>query len=241
MAGASSSAASSLLSAQLPGSGLEVGTNHGFEGPEGERALLEQTVPDRARAALYAFVVGKQINDRVGQSNELDLKAVKAVHAATRTVHDELKGEQLEALKAAGLAYFFSAFVFALADHLGCTSMLGTGASDERFINLGKNVLCSGSGDAGSGGCGGGSIAKVVGYDRETGRYEVMVVEGSHLKLKRENATLKQHARLILARARSLHTQNARAAAGARGAPWFQRTGRSANGPEDAPAHADGA
>jgi hypothetical protein len=49
------------------------------------------------------------------------------------------------------------------------------------------------------------------------------------------------HARLILARARSLHTQTARAAAGARGAPWFQRTGRSANGPEDAPAHADGA
>ncbi|KAJ1623257.1 hypothetical protein T492DRAFT_883896, partial [Pavlovales sp. CCMP2436] len=33
----------------------------------------------------------------------------------------------------------------------------------------------------------------------------------------------------------------ARAAAGARGAPWFQRTGRSANGPEDASAHADGA
>ncbi|KAJ1620866.1 hypothetical protein T492DRAFT_887991, partial [Pavlovales sp. CCMP2436] len=49
------------------------------------------------------------------------------------------------------------------------------------------------------------------------------------------------HARLILARARSLHTQTARAAAGARGAPWFQRTGRSANGPEDGPAHADGA
>ncbi|KAJ1634387.1 hypothetical protein T492DRAFT_865241 [Pavlovales sp. CCMP2436] len=48
-------------------------------------------------------------------------------------------------------------------------------------------------------------------------------------------------ARLILARARSLHTQTARAAAGARGAPWFQRTGRSANGPEDASAHADGA
>ncbi|KAJ1638394.1 hypothetical protein T492DRAFT_900158 [Pavlovales sp. CCMP2436] len=46
---------------------------------------------------------------------------------------------------------------------------------------------------------------------------------------------------LILARARSLHTQTARAAAGARGAPWFQRTDRSANGPEDAPAHADGA
>ncbi|KAJ1618102.1 hypothetical protein T492DRAFT_917126 [Pavlovales sp. CCMP2436] len=46
---------------------------------------------------------------------------------------------------------------------------------------------------------------------------------------------------LILARARSLHTQTARAAAGARGTPWFQRTGRSANGPEDAPAHADGA
>ncbi|KAJ1619723.1 hypothetical protein T492DRAFT_1083315, partial [Pavlovales sp. CCMP2436] len=49
------------------------------------------------------------------------------------------------------------------------------------------------------------------------------------------------HARLILARARSLHTQTARAAAGARGAPWFQRTGRSANGTEDAPAHGDGA
>ncbi|KAJ1630647.1 hypothetical protein T492DRAFT_871418, partial [Pavlovales sp. CCMP2436] len=49
------------------------------------------------------------------------------------------------------------------------------------------------------------------------------------------------HATLILARARSLHTQTERAAAGARGAPWFQRTGRSANGPEDAPAHADGA
>ncbi|KAJ1635569.1 hypothetical protein T492DRAFT_902500 [Pavlovales sp. CCMP2436] len=42
------------------------------------------------------------------------------------------------------------------------------------------------------------------------------------------------HARLILACPRC-------AAAGARGAPWFQRTGRSANGPEDAPAHADGA
>ncbi|KAJ1615702.1 hypothetical protein T492DRAFT_897033 [Pavlovales sp. CCMP2436] len=49
------------------------------------------------------------------------------------------------------------------------------------------------------------------------------------------------HARLILARARSLHTQTARAAAGARGAPWFQRIGCSANGPEDAPTHADGA
>ncbi|KAJ1620235.1 ankyrin repeat-containing domain protein [Pavlovales sp. CCMP2436] len=45
---------------------------------------------------------------------------------------------------------------------------------------------------------------------------------------------------LILARARLLHTQTARVAAGARGAPWFQRTGRSANGPEDTPAHADG-
>ncbi len=49
------------------------------------------------------------------------------------------------------------------------------------------------------------------------------------------------HARLILARARSLHTQTARTATGARGAPWFQRTGRSENGPEDVPAHADGA
>jgi hypothetical protein len=49
------------------------------------------------------------------------------------------------------------------------------------------------------------------------------------------------HAKLIIARARTLHTQTARAAAGARGAPWFQRPGRSANGPEDAPAHMDGA
>ncbi|KAJ1638380.1 hypothetical protein T492DRAFT_858646 [Pavlovales sp. CCMP2436] len=32
-----------------------------------------------------------------------------------------------------------------------------------------------------------GTRAKVVGYDRETGRYEVMVAEDSHLILKREN------------------------------------------------------
>ncbi|KAJ1637047.1 hypothetical protein T492DRAFT_860754 [Pavlovales sp. CCMP2436] len=40
---------------------------------------------------------------------------------------------------------------------------------------------------------------------------------------------------------RELLVQTARAAAGARGAPWFQRTGRSANGSEDALAHVDGA
>jgi hypothetical protein len=66
MAGASSSAAASLLSAQLPGSGLEVGANGGFEGPEGERAVREQTVPERVEAALYAFVVDRETNDRSG-------------------------------------------------------------------------------------------------------------------------------------------------------------------------------
>jgi hypothetical protein len=32
-----------------------------------------------------------------------------------------------------------------------------------------------------------GARAKVVGYDRESGRYEVMVSESTHLKLKRDN------------------------------------------------------
>ncbi|KAJ1627227.1 hypothetical protein T492DRAFT_877045 [Pavlovales sp. CCMP2436] len=55
------------------------------------------------------------------------------------------------------------------------------------------------------------------------------------------NTLLGLSSELVIARARSLHTQITRAAAGAQGAPWFQRTGRSTNGPEDAPAHADGA
>jgi hypothetical protein len=61
--------------------------------------------------------------------------------------------------------------------------------------------------------------------------------------MRRELAVIvaRGHAKLIIARARSLHTQTARAAAGAQGTPWFQRAGSSANGPEDAPAHMDGA
>ncbi|KAJ1623985.1 hypothetical protein T492DRAFT_882682, partial [Pavlovales sp. CCMP2436] len=119
MAGASSSAAVSLLSAQLPGPGLEVGTNGGFDGPGGERALLEQAVPKRAEAALYAIVLDRDAHDRSGQPAELDLETVKEVYKATQTVHAALKVEQFEALKAAGLTYLHAAFGFALVDHLG--------------------------------------------------------------------------------------------------------------------------
>jgi hypothetical protein len=86
MAGASSSAAASLLSARLPGSGVEVGTNGGFEEPAGELAAREQTAPERACAALYAFVVDGETNDRSGQLAELDLETVKALHTATQAV-----------------------------------------------------------------------------------------------------------------------------------------------------------
>mmetsp|Transcript_36830 Transcript_36830/g.91694 ORF Transcript_36830/g.91694 Transcript_36830/m.91694 type:complete len:562 (-) Transcript_36830:422-2107(-) len=137
MAGASSSAAASLLSAQLPGPGLEVGTNGGFDGPGGERALLEQTVPKRAEAALYAIVLDGDAHDRSGQPAELDLETVKEVYKATQTVHAALKVEQFEALKAAGLTYLHAAFGFALVDHLGYPSRLGKDAS---FVQIGKNV-----------------------------------------------------------------------------------------------------
>jgi len=141
MEAASSSAAASPLSGQLLGSGPETGTNSGFEGPEVEHPLLEQTQLERVKATLYTFVVVGETDDRPGQSDLLDLVAVKAVHAATKIVHAQLKAQQHEALKAAGLAYFHGAFVFALADQLGCASMLGKGASDERFQKLGKNVM----------------------------------------------------------------------------------------------------
>ncbi|KAJ1616511.1 hypothetical protein T492DRAFT_918339, partial [Pavlovales sp. CCMP2436] len=76
---------------QLPGPGLEVGTNGGFDGPGGERALLEQTVPERAEAALYAIVLDGEAHDRSGQPAELDLETVKEVYKATHTVHAALK------------------------------------------------------------------------------------------------------------------------------------------------------
>jgi hypothetical protein len=119
MAGSSTSAAASLVSARLPGSGLEVSTNGGFEGPEGERAVREQTAPERACAALVAFVVDGETNDRSGQPAKLDLEMVKALHTATLAAHQLLKVEQLPALKAAGLTYFDAAFGFVLVDHLG--------------------------------------------------------------------------------------------------------------------------
>ncbi|KAJ1629953.1 hypothetical protein T492DRAFT_872592, partial [Pavlovales sp. CCMP2436] len=137
MAGASSSAAASLPSGQLPGSGPEMGSNGGFGVLEVERVLLEQTVPERAKAALYAIVGGGGTNDRAGQPTELNFETVKEVYKATHTVHAALKVEQFEALKAADLTYLHAAFGFSLVDHLGYPSRLDKDAS---FVQIGKNV-----------------------------------------------------------------------------------------------------
>jgi hypothetical protein len=126
MVGASSSAAASLLSTVLPGSGLEAGTNVAFEEPAGELAAREQTAPERACAALYAFVVDRETNNRSCPPAEFDLETVKALHTATQSVHRLLKSDHYLALKAAGLTYFDAAFGFVLVDHLGYASRLVT-------------------------------------------------------------------------------------------------------------------
>mmetsp|Transcript_24041 Transcript_24041/g.57104 ORF Transcript_24041/g.57104 Transcript_24041/m.57104 type:complete len:505 (+) Transcript_24041:1000-2514(+) len=146
MAGASSSAAASLPSGQLPGSGPEMGSNGGFGVLEVEQPLLEQTVAGRVKAALYALIAVGEANDRPGRPASLDLKVVKEVLKATRTVHAELNTEQPVKLKAMGIANLKVALAFAIADQLGCASLLVRERGIDEYkiaacIKIGKYVL----------------------------------------------------------------------------------------------------
>jgi len=146
MADASSSAAASLPSGQLPGSGPEMGSNGGFGVLEVEQPLLEQTVAGRVKAALYALIAVGEANDRPGRPASLDLKVVKEVLKATRTVHAELNTEQPVKLKAMGIANLKVALAFAIADQLGCASVLVRERGIDEYkiaacIKIGKYVL----------------------------------------------------------------------------------------------------
>lgn len=124
----------------LPGTLADMGTNDGLEGPELERTLPEQSVAERAEAALIQFVVDGSTADRSAQPTLLTSEACLALFVATRTVLAQLKKQDGARVTKAGLGVLTTAFLFVIADYVGCASMLGSGMSAE-LANLGKNVL----------------------------------------------------------------------------------------------------
>jgi hypothetical protein len=123
----------------LPGTLADTGANDSLEVTGLVQSVAEQSVAERAEVALYQFVNDGSTADRSGQPTSLTNETCFALFQATRAVLPALKSQNAAGVKAAGLGVLTTAFLFVIADHLGCASMLGRHMSDA-LANVGKNV-----------------------------------------------------------------------------------------------------